>query len=229
MQWPRSAGVGKGSNVPVPAARARLLVRRIALAHGLADIWLTEPDRGHGAGAQRRRKPRVSQNAGSTTRARHPGGTARARERSSCLRWPTAHSDEVAVGPFVPGIRSRCARKPERRTAATTRQVDKPLSRPDAQADDTPTENPPRRHPGRRNLRRILVAIGESSQLAQKSALRRRRMKLVECRSCKPVRSLAETRALQTLVLHRRRRYGITLKHSTAGAGSRRRKIGLRE
>jgi hypothetical protein len=67
VQWPRSAGVGKGSNVPVPAARARLLVRRIALAHGLADIWLTEPDRRHGAGAQRQRKPRVSQNAGSTT------------------------------------------------------------------------------------------------------------------------------------------------------------------
>jgi hypothetical protein len=37
------------------------------MAHGLADIWLTEPDRGQEAGARRRRRPRVSQNAGSTT------------------------------------------------------------------------------------------------------------------------------------------------------------------
>jgi hypothetical protein len=40
------------------------------VAHGLADISLTKPDRRQGAGVRRRRKPRVSQIAGSTTRAR---------------------------------------------------------------------------------------------------------------------------------------------------------------
>jgi hypothetical protein len=44
-------------------------VRRTARAHGRADIWLTKPDRWHGAGARRRRKPRVSQDAGTATRA----------------------------------------------------------------------------------------------------------------------------------------------------------------
>src|SRR5712691_12240428 len=34
-----------------------------ALARGLADICLTNPDRGQGAGERRRRRPRVSQNA----------------------------------------------------------------------------------------------------------------------------------------------------------------------
>jgi hypothetical protein len=40
-----------------PSALSRAPHRTGALAHGLADIWLTKPDRGHGAGARRRRKP----------------------------------------------------------------------------------------------------------------------------------------------------------------------------
>jgi hypothetical protein len=55
-----------------PKTRARSLVRRGARAQWRT-AWptssLTEPDRGHSAGARRRRKPRVSQIAGSATRA----------------------------------------------------------------------------------------------------------------------------------------------------------------
>jgi hypothetical protein len=40
-----------------PSAVTRAPHRTGALAHGLADIWLTKPDRGHFAGARRRRKP----------------------------------------------------------------------------------------------------------------------------------------------------------------------------
>jgi hypothetical protein len=43
-------------------------VRRTALAHGLADVWLTKPGSGARVGARRRCEPRMSQFAGSTTR-----------------------------------------------------------------------------------------------------------------------------------------------------------------
>jgi hypothetical protein len=69
------------------SCRAPSVVRRTAMGampHGLAGIWLTKrPDRGHRAGARRRRKPRVSQNAGSATCWSHvtasTDGTARVR------------------------------------------------------------------------------------------------------------------------------------------------------
>jgi hypothetical protein len=99
-----------------PSALSRASHRTGAMAHGLADILAYQA----GSRARGRRtetaQTRVSQNAGSATCARYPGGNSpfprkwtngmsyprsgRIRTVTGIqrLRWPTAHSDEVAGG-----------------------------------------------------------------------------------------------------------------------------------